>query len=120
MAVVARAEHVRSLGLDVEPDAPLDPELWNEVCAPAEAAWLAAQPRARRGRLAKLIFSAKECAYKCRYPSSRKLLGFQEVRVRIDLAAACFEAVFDGEPAGGWRGAYGREEGLLIVGMALR
>jgi 4'-phosphopantetheinyl transferase EntD len=88
VAVAARAQHVRSLGLDVEPDAPLDPELWDEVCAPAEAAWLAAQAPARRGRLAKLVFSAKECAYKCQYPLTGRCSGSRACASRsIDVRA---------------------------------
>jgi 4'-phosphopantetheinyl transferase EntD len=92
VAAVARAT-VRSLGIDVEPAVPLAPELVGTVCAP-ELAWLDAQPAARRGLLATLIFSAKECAYKAQYPLTRTLLGFDAMRVELDPPAATWRAVF--------------------------
>lgn len=94
LAVVARAGTLRSVGIDLETDEPLPPELEAAICRPEEIAWLAAQPPAERGRLAKLIFSAKEAAYKCQYPLTRTLFGFEALRVRMDVERGTLDATF--------------------------
>lgn len=92
LAAVARDGDKRLLGLDLEPDVPLDPELWPIVCTPAERDWLddAAEP----ARAAKLIFCAKESAYKAQYPRSRTLIDFHAIEVLPDTRAGTFTARF--------------------------
>jgi 4'-phosphopantetheinyl transferase EntD len=94
--------------VDVEPDLPLEETLWDSVLTPDELAWLSARPAGERGRLARLIFSAKECAYKLQYPLTRTLYGFMDMRVEMDVPAGpigpCFcatSALSGGAPA--WR-----------------
>ncbi len=120
-AVVTCAPQIQSLGLDLEPDSPLERHLWDEICTPAEMAWLAAQADSWRGRLAKLIFSAKECAFKCQYPLTRKHLSFQDARIRLNLRESSFEADFNPDisplNAHCWQGRYRSEAGMLVVGM---
>ena len=94
VAVVARATQVRSLGIDIEDDSPLEPDLTRTVCTLEERAWLAAQPEARRGLFAKLIFSAKEAVYKAQYPVTHRLLDFPSVLVTPDVDTGQFEATF--------------------------
>ncbi len=91
---VARQQDVRALGLDVESDAPLKTELWDTVCVSEELEWIGAQASGDRGRLAKLVFSAKECAYKCQYAITRTFLGFDAMQVTIDRNRSVFEARF--------------------------
>ena len=43
-------------------------------------------------RLAKLIFSAKEAAYKAQYPFSRTVFGFSGMETEWDLQAGRFTA----------------------------
>jgi 4'-phosphopantetheinyl transferase EntD len=123
-AVAACDDRVQSLGLDLETDTPLEAALWEEICTPEETAWLVAQPESCRGRLAKLIFSAKECAYKCQYPLTGQFLSFHDARVDFNLRDCTFEVAFTRDimpaQANGWRGKYLRESGLLVVGMMLR
>jgi len=81
---VARADRLRALGVDVEGAAPLEEPLWPTVLTPAERAWLATRPASERGRLAKQVFSAKECAYKTWYPLTGRVLDFSEVHLDLD------------------------------------
>ena len=87
-----RAGDVRTLGLDLEPDMALEPELWPEICTRAELDWLAAQPAPERGRLARAIFSAKECTFKAQYPLTGAMLGFDTFEIVLDLTAGTFTA----------------------------
>ncbi len=94
IAAVARASKVRSLGVDVEDDTPLADDLIVTVCTLEERAWLATQSETTRGRLAKLIFCAKEAVYKCQFPVSHKVLDFDAVMVTPDVDTGQFEATF--------------------------
>lgn len=123
IAALGRTGQVRALGVDVEEDTDLDSDLFATICTTDERAWLSAQPQA--GLLAKLIFSAKECAYKCQYPLSRTLFGFDMLQVTPDPDSGQFEATFLRDVpqfAAGTR-LYGRfviADGLIITAMTLR
>jgi 4'-phosphopantetheinyl transferase EntD len=124
VAATARAATARSLGIDAEPAVPLPPPLMDTVCTAPELAWLAAEPAARRGLLATLIFSAKECAYKAQYPLTRTLCGFDAMRVEIDLAAGAWRALFlrPVSPFAAGDAIAGRfllDRGLILTGAAL-
>jgi 4'-phosphopantetheinyl transferase EntD len=93
MAVVSRAGIWRGLGLDIEPDRALQPELWPTVLRPEEMRFCQANPDA-----ALAIFVAKEAAYKAQYPRSLTLFDFQTLR--IDFGAGGFEASFMKDIAG--------------------
>ncbi len=81
--VVARG--VRGVGLDAELHGPLEHELRKRVLVPEEETELGsvATSEAELGRLALLVFSAKEAFYKCQYPLTRTFLGFHEVQVTL-------------------------------------
>jgi 4'-phosphopantetheinyl transferase EntD len=89
---VARADRLASIGVDVEPDEPLEDELWATVCTDRELAWIDACPRDSRGRTARVLFSAKECAYKCIYPLTHTMLEFQDVEIALARDAGVFWA----------------------------
>lgn len=94
VAAVAEATRFTALGLDLEPAAGLEPSLWPEICTDSERTWLATQPGRDRALLARLIFSAKEAAYKAQYPITGTLLGFDAIEIAPDLATGCFTARF--------------------------
>ncbi len=94
IAVLGPTTDVQSLGVDVEEATGLDDDLTAIICTPAEKAWLSTQPRERARLLAKLIFSAKECAYKCQYPLSKTLFGFDTFDITPDPDSGQFEATF--------------------------
>ncbi|MBN2629186.1 MAG: 4'-phosphopantetheinyl transferase superfamily protein [Rhodobacteraceae bacterium] len=83
LAVVLPAGSWRGIGIDLEPDTPLTPDLWGTILRPEELAVLHQAPEAQRARRAKLVFSAKEAAYKAQYPVSRTLFGFEAMAVTL-------------------------------------
>ena len=93
-AVGRLSSGIGSVGIDLEPDNSLPTDILGLVCRPEERLWLQEQPIGRRGLLAKVIFSAKECAYKAQYPLSRDMLEFHDFRIRLDCDADRFEAEF--------------------------
>lgn len=64
----------RGLGIDVEEDTPLKRDLWDAICSPQEQDWLNTQDAPEQ--MGKVIFSAKEAAYKCQYGISNRFYGF--------------------------------------------
>jgi 4'-phosphopantetheinyl transferase EntD len=92
VAAVARSLDRRSLGIDVEQNTELKPELYDRVLTSSEQAFLTEQAELAPGVLAKLSFSAKEAYYKCQYPLTRQFLDFTEVEIAWDLAGSRFEA----------------------------
>jgi len=92
MAVVAPAIEWRGIGVDVEEDTPLKRDLWPAICLDTEQDWLLQQNNP--GQLAKVIFSAKEAAYKCQYLISNAFFGFDGMRVEIKLSDTSFVASF--------------------------
>jgi 4'-phosphopantetheinyl transferase EntD len=124
--VVARSGAVTGLGVDVEPDGPLEPELWPRICTPREREGLLRDGTESCGRRARLVFSAKESAYKCVYPHVRRVLGFQEVEVELDFVRRRFAVSFDDSvreriPAG-WvlAGAFALRGHWILTGATLR
>ncbi|MCP5088035.1 MAG: 4'-phosphopantetheinyl transferase superfamily protein [Rhodobacteraceae bacterium] len=99
IAVVAHAGEIRSVGVDLEPDQALENDIVTTVCSREEVKWLLDQPAQQRGRLARLIFSAKECAYKAQYPLSRCLFGFSGLKIELEPETEGFSATFV-QPAG--------------------
>lgn len=91
LAAVTRS--ARSIGIDLEPATPLDRNLWSEVCSDRELQRIDGATK-DTGLLAKLIFCAKEAAYKAQYPLTRQLFGFDHFDVTLDLAQGRFTAEF--------------------------
>ncbi|MFK7837222.1 MAG: 4'-phosphopantetheinyl transferase [Sulfitobacter sp.] len=83
-------------GLDIEENTDLAADLMSAICSDAELDRIKGPHQAR---LAKLIFSAKEAAYKAQYPETGMLFGFDHMDVTLDLAAQTFTATFV-QPAG--------------------
>lgn len=94
LAAVASAQTYWAIGIDVEPAEALPEEILDTVCSPAEIAWLETRRTAERGLWARAIFSVKECAYKCQYPVTGRLIDFHAFEVAIDggLFSATFTA----------------------------
>jgi 4'-phosphopantetheinyl transferase EntD len=100
--VLANRGAIDGLGVDVEPDQPLDAALWPRICTPHELAAIVAIRGAdvERGRAAQLVFCAKEAFYKSVHPTLQRVLGFHEVELRIDWERRRFEALLVGAGAG--------------------
>jgi 4'-phosphopantetheinyl transferase EntD len=91
-AAVARAGVIDGLGLDAEPAVPLAPSLLSRVCLPSEREWLARSPPPPLADWSKLVFSAKECAYKCWSPWLETVLEFHDVEIQVQPETNAFRA----------------------------
>lgn len=89
-AVAAPAVAFAGLGIDVEPDEPLEPNVAERIWSPEEAELARASGVVPFDSAAKLVFSAKEAIYKCQFALTRTYIGFAAATVR--LGAGGFEA----------------------------
>ena len=124
IALAADNSNFRSLAVDLEPDAPLDPALFEEILTEHEIRFLQTCRTEMRGRLARLFFSAKECAYKCQYPLTRALFGFDGFQIQLNQDKQTFDARFT-QTIGNFAkdhilgGRYSIRNGLILTTMAL-
>ncbi|MGW8552855.1 4'-phosphopantetheinyl transferase family protein [Streptomyces tubercidicus] len=91
---VARTAEVRTIGLDAEPNLPVnDPGVVDLVTLPEERTQLrrlvALQPEVCWDRL---VFSAKESVYKAWFPLTRRWLDFEEALLTLDPTNSTFTA----------------------------
>ncbi|MCX7566453.1 4'-phosphopantetheinyl transferase superfamily protein [Sulfitobacter sp. F26169L] len=124
-AAVGLCRDWRGIGIDLEEATPLDPALLPEICTRSERAWLSTLGPDDQAHMAKLLFSAKEAAYKAQYQVTRTLFGFDTFEIRVDRDASRFRAVFQtshGPFAAGdiLRGRFRQAAGLLVTGVAVR
>ncbi len=123
VVAMARSGPLDSLGVDTEPDEPLEPSLWPEICTPLELASLSIRPRTERGRTARLLFSAKECAYKCAWPLTRRSFGFRDIEISLGPGPGRFRANLYSEAGSSVLRLVGFHlvaSGSLLTGCALR
>jgi 4'-phosphopantetheinyl transferase EntD len=119
-ACLAAVSADRGIGLDLEEETALEQDLWSTILLPEEQAWAVSQPDP--GLAAKLIFSAKEAAYKAQYPVSRTLFGFETLHLRV--AGARFTATFQHtvgpfESGHVLNGTIAHAEGLILTAVVL-
>jgi 4'-phosphopantetheinyl transferase EntD len=88
VAAMAARRQFLSIGIDIEPAEPLDPDLLRIVATATERATIQDDPH--RGRV---LFSVKEAIYKAVYPLDRTFLDHHDVEVNL---AACTAAVRNG------------------------
>jgi 4'-phosphopantetheinyl transferase EntD len=81
---VAAANRYPALGIDVERALPLKPQLVERVCRPEEITQLSRLNGLPALVAARLLFSAKEAAYKCQFGITRQYLGFQDLGVLLE------------------------------------
>ncbi len=127
VVAVARSGDAASLGVDVETDAALEAELWPKICSPRELdGALGALSEAERGRVVKLLFSAKEATYKSVYPLVRKVFGFHAVEIQVDWESRRFTARLDGTiaallPMGHvLSGAFAQRDGFVFTAATVQ
>jgi len=121
---VARAEDVRSIGVDAEIHEPLPEGVLEHVAFGRELPMVTR--RSDGICLDKLLFSAKEAVYKAWFPLTCRWLGFEDVELTIDMGAGAFCArllipgpVVDGIPLTHFRGRWCVEEGFLAAVTAV-
>ncbi|MBA4264261.1 MAG: phosphopantetheinyl transferase [Comamonadaceae bacterium] len=91
VAVVCPTHLVRGIGIDMEHDQPMGPELWDTICTPEEHAWVATQAASLQGLWVTRLFSAKEAYFKWQYPQTGQMLEFQDVQVVINTQTMSFD-----------------------------
>ncbi|MBT2454397.1 4'-phosphopantetheinyl transferase superfamily protein [Streptomyces sp. ISL-86] len=114
-AAVARGVDVGWLGIDAEPDRPLREGVLETISTPGERGAL---PGSGADGVCwdRLLFCAKEAAYKAWFPHVRVRLGFPDVEVAFNGADRGFTASVRGERL---RGRWGAERGLLVAVVAV-
>jgi len=126
-AALARSTDLVAIGIDAEPHAPLPRGVIGRVAGPEErpalAALVGAEPAIHWDRL---LFSAKESAYKAWFPLARRRLGLAEMAIEFDPSGGAFEARLpvNGPPVGGRRidrfdGRWLVRDGLICTAIAV-
>ncbi len=82
-AAVARTHAIAGLVLDIERISRFDLQLLPFICIGEELRFLNRLGRDERLQAAAIIFSAKECFYKCQYAVTRLWVGFHDVAIRL-------------------------------------
>lgn len=93
-AALAHASDIRGVGLDVERNMPLKPDVLDAILSDDDRRWLAEYSEDEQCALGKLVFSAKESAYKAQYAITRQFLGFDAMWIELDDVAGEFLAHF--------------------------
>jgi 4'-phosphopantetheinyl transferase EntD len=88
VAVVARSSAYAGIGVDVEPDEPLDESVAARIWSADEANAARASEVVPLASAAKLVFAAKEAVYKCQFPITGEYVGFHGVSVELAAHAA--------------------------------
>lgn len=125
---LARAEHLRAIGIDAEPNQELPAGVLKIVSRPEERAVLPGLARADpEVHWDRLLFSAKETVFKAWYPASGHELGFDDATLTFDPAARTFVALlhppFTAGPDGRATELLGRwfvGDGLVLTALALQ
>ena len=92
IAVVGLQSAWACMGIDIEQDHRVTPELWPSICVPEELQALALVPPADQRSWVTRVFGAKEAFFKAQYPGTRQMLEFHDVEVRLDPQASTFQA----------------------------
>ena len=122
---VARRGTIQGLGLDVEGASDLKENIWKTVLTDVEREGVMNLPEADRGLTAKVIFSAKECLYKCQCSAGGGWLNFKDAIIEIDREAGSLNAIVKGNPKGldrpglDLRGRYLIADDLVFTAMVL-
>ena len=95
---MARSGRIRAVGIDVEQADSLKQGVYEAITNKDERRALEGDDALRLG---KIIFSAKECAYKAQYALTQKYLPFSAMSVAID-AGGTWRATFN-VPSGDFR-----------------
>lgn len=76
---VALKSDFSSIGLDVECIGKMKQDIWRCIATPSELNWIQSLPGCEQQKYATLIFSAKECFYKCQYMITKRWFNFHDV-----------------------------------------
>jgi 4'-phosphopantetheinyl transferase EntD len=123
-AIAARSVDFRALGIDIEGDTALDPDLIALVCRPEEQEGDGGSGQSSVDK-AKLLFVIKEAFFKAYFPATGAFLEFEDVSVTIDMHDQSFHAklVEPSKPSLAGRrvlkGRFGQSCGHLVAIVAM-
>jgi 4'-phosphopantetheinyl transferase EntD len=83
VAVAARTDAMRSVGVDIEPALPLSRELQAIVITPQDR-----QGDLETGTGSRVLFAVKEAVYKASFPLDGRVLGFEDIAVDFQAGEA--------------------------------
>ncbi len=95
VAAVARQRDVLSVGLDIERVNAMDENISRYVCTDMEAARMRLHVAEDRLSIATIIFSAKECLYKCLNPLVKQWIDFHDVHILVQSKHHVFLAILN-------------------------
>jgi 4'-phosphopantetheinyl transferase EntD len=126
VAVVAKRDAFRALGVDAEQLGRAGEDLWDLLFTPTEKARLYALPAEERGTTASIAHSAKEAYYKCQFGVTGAWLDFADVEIAFDggLSRQGAFRVTPGRhapplPSGAVRGRYALAGPVVLTGLAM-
>jgi 4'-phosphopantetheinyl transferase EntD len=90
VAVAAPAGAISALGVDIESNAAVAPELWSLTLTPQERAMVSRFPKPFRDELATAVLSIKEAFYKMQFPRTHKWLDLLDVEVELIPPISCW------------------------------
>jgi len=121
---IARKTDVQSIGLDVECIGKLQKDVWKQICTQQEVSWINSLPSDERQINVALVFSAKECLYKCQHTISRQWLGLHDVMISVNHDIREFRVRFTiNNPFAAktrLNGRYFFYDGYVFTGMTIR
>lgn len=79
-----------AIGVDIEENKPLAPELIDLICAENEVVNLSNALHIETLKIGKIIFSLKEAIYKCQYTLTKSLFGFHDIEIFFDKKSNSF------------------------------
>jgi len=126
-AAVGPLSRISAIGIDAEPDAPLPDGVLDLVATPAKRNRLGVthlEPDSPNWD--RLLFSAKEAAYKAWFPLVGEWLDHQEAEILIDPQDGTFAAllardglIVDGRQVRRLHGRWVRKRGILVTAVVL-
>lgn len=107
VAAVVMDSSIRSIGIDIELEADIEPALWTSICSASDLQRVERLTADSRAREVARIFSAKEAAFKCQFPLTRRWIEFNAVSVLMsdDGAYQVVESTYGVPPLPPMRGA---------------
>jgi 4'-phosphopantetheinyl transferase EntD len=115
---VGRTQHVRAVGIDAEPDAPLPAGVLATIAGPAERRALDAHGDGPCWD--RVLFSAKEAAFKAWFALTARTLGFEDAVLHIDPRRGTFDAqLLVHGPVRALHGRWATADGLVATAVVV-